>query len=339
MVEKHKSGFTLIELLVVIAIIAVLIALLLPAVQMAREAARRAQCRNNLKQIGLALHNYASTAGVFPAATYVGPTTTARNRSTTWAVSILPYIEADTIYNAINFDHSLLYNVPAGACIASNAWTNTTVSRQLVEAYLCPSDVLPPRLSGTISGAPCSGPVSATVVLNPSSYSMCVGSRHIAYFTGDGMFYTSRDGFTGYLQPRDIVDGTANTFFGGESAGRFSPPLATAFYNWWNLHTYLNLGSNVSFMPGMASTLPRLNAPTTPGDLALALPAFDPTPAQFDTWKEYGQHGFRSRHPGGANFLMADGTVRYVTDSIDPPLYRALSTRDKQESVSSAASN
>src|SRR5262245_11859986 len=142
MKRLHSRGFTLIELLVVIAIIAVLIALLLPAVQMAREAARRAQCRNNLKQIGLAFHNYLGSHQVFPMGSYLGPvSTTELNRATTWALAVLPYMEQNDIYNAINFSHSMFCNRPLWG--EPNHLTNLTVGRLTIESFVCPSDILP----------------------------------------------------------------------------------------------------------------------------------------------------------------------------------------------------
>ena len=129
----HRRGFTLIELLVVIAIIAVLIALLLPAVQAARQAARRIHCTNNLKQLGLAMHNYANTIGTFPigAMGIRGPQqvnnggfypdkTPAANHRRTWAFMILPYLEKGTVFQAINF--SLPFNPPTGEVVSADAY-------------------------------------------------------------------------------------------------------------------------------------------------------------------------------------------------------------------------
>src|SRR5438067_7704658 len=126
--ERRTRGFTLIELLVVIAIMAVLIALLLPAVQAAREAARRIQCTNNLKQLGLALHNYESIAGALPPSVVV-----AKSGSTFWSNGwsihgrVLPFMEQGTAFNSINFSFS--YSIP----------DNTTVSRLSLSSFLCPS--------------------------------------------------------------------------------------------------------------------------------------------------------------------------------------------------------
>lgn len=148
---SKRSGFTLIELLVVIAIIAILIALLLPAVQQAREAARRTQCRNNFKQIGLALHNYHDTHGVLPPALISSgrctdanecPTTRPVLNTTGW-VLLLPYIDQSPLYNQYNFNVSSSMSSPNGRPQAGNVTTSTTnqpVYSQLIAAFNCPSD-------------------------------------------------------------------------------------------------------------------------------------------------------------------------------------------------------
>ncbi len=125
---RRVSGFTLIELLVVIAIIAVLIALLLPAVQQAREAARRSQCRNNMKQIGLAFHNYHDTYNQFPLVSILSATPTGSlGGSNVWSLAILPYLDQTSIYNSYNFDYS--------------AWStqNRPASQGFISGYICPS--------------------------------------------------------------------------------------------------------------------------------------------------------------------------------------------------------
>ena len=144
---RASSGFTLIELLVVIAIIAVLISLLLPAVQAAREAARRIQCTNNLKQIGLALHNYQDINGVFPMTTTAargGPGGVCQNGFYSWHAGILPQMEQQTLANALNFmignadncSSSMVYD----QATISQGHPNATVSQTIIAGFLCPSD-------------------------------------------------------------------------------------------------------------------------------------------------------------------------------------------------------
>ncbi len=336
MVKRGRHGFTLIELLVVIAIIAVLIALLLPAVQMAREAARRTTCRNNLKQIGLAMHNYHATHSRFPFGTYLGPpATNAWNRTIGWTHMVLPYIEQDQIYNSINFDHSIALNVAWGQ---PRAETNRTACLQEIEAFLCPTDILPPRFSVTFGGP------NPVVPIRPISYAACMGSRHQRWLENDGVFHY----FSSY-STNNIVDGTANTMLGGETAQKFK--LNTGWYTWWNFQIWVGIGGGTTFVPTLAHTMPKLNAPMNCPDGGCggaALPAgclpvppcptaADNTQLNFDQHEHLGQLGFRSYHPGGAHFGFMDGTVKFISDNIEIRLYRALSTKGKQETIDNAS--
>jgi prepilin-type N-terminal cleavage/methylation domain-containing protein/prepilin-type processing-associated H-X9-DG protein len=319
--RSRVRAFTLIELLVVIAIIAVLIALLLPAVQMAREAARRSQCRNNLKQIGLAFHNYLSTHQVFPMGSYLGPTSiTELNRATSWTHAILPYMEQGDIFNAINFSHSLFCN-RAGWGMPDHL-TNFTIGRFVIEGFLCPSDIIPSPIGISVTGT-CQTVLSMPV--RPTSYAGSMGTRHPGYLNQDGIVnWFSIHG------PHTIIDGTVNTFLAGETAQK--NVMTPALYTWWNFSGFMNFG-NQTWVATMATTLSRLNAPIDKVD-PTPPPAFDPTPDDYERFKEAGQFGFRSYHSGGGNFLFADGTVKFITDSIDARLYRSLATRAKQEQIS-----
>ena len=187
----RKSGFTLIELLVVIAIIAILIALLLPAVQQAREAARRTECKNKLKQLGLALHNYHDTHGTFPG-NEVGCIirSGSRNCWEGWSglAMILPYIDQAPLYNNANFNTYWLTG------------SNTAVSRTFIPAFICPSD---PNGGGKIDNN--SGPTSYCLSAGPAS-TWHLARRHMV-----GMF--SRESS---VRVRDVKDGTSNTVMASE---------------------------------------------------------------------------------------------------------------------------
>ncbi|MHC5538194.1 DUF1559 family PulG-like putative transporter [Singulisphaera rosea] len=347
-------GFTLIELLVVIAIIAVLIALLLPAVQAAREAARRAQCRNNLKQMGLAIANYESAQGAYPLGAVlnnatdqvancgggVAPDGPGAPRDFTMLALVLPYLEQTNAYYAVNFDlradGTYLQGVNAGAA-------NSTALLTTVTSYLCPSDQVRASKLGP-------GPIA----YSQTSYFPSGGTWNtIAYYAGpecwnqdvgNGAF----DGYTAYSVSA-FVDGTSHTIFAGESSRFKNDP--DWFSNNWSVFGYnmSAIGFATTRPQGLAYEVPRINANMMLGDYPQggmnALPAETRWPDTSDhknwlndpKYKEYGQWGFRSQHPGGAHFLFGDGSVQFLKETIDLATYRALATRDWGEVVSSDA--
>jgi prepilin-type N-terminal cleavage/methylation domain-containing protein/prepilin-type processing-associated H-X9-DG protein len=333
----QKQGFTLIELLVVIAIIAVLIALLLPAVQSAREAARRAQCINNLKQIGLAVHNYESAQGSFPP----GEKGCCWG---TWGVFILPYLEQQALYNAFNSygnnappntnatDFDLRY---AGAC-------NTTVAYSQVKGYMCPSDPSAGvARNGTQTryhnyavnyGNTDQAQTAAYALPLPSNPTLSV--KFIGGpFTDMGSPFIDDPGYaTGFaiLQPAKIatlIDGTSNTLMASELKIA-SPQNANDLrgYTWW--------GPSASFTAIIPpnSTFPDImgnggcaiqNPPCTNG--------FTPSGAQYPVV----YLGARSFHPGGVNATMCDGSVKFVKSTVNILTWMAISTPNGGEVVSS----
>jgi prepilin-type N-terminal cleavage/methylation domain-containing protein/prepilin-type processing-associated H-X9-DG protein len=352
--RSFGRGFTLIELLVVIAIISVLISLLLPAVQMAREAARRSQCANNLKQIALASHNYECATGSFPmgnVATNVvadgfGAACTQYKQYSVFCY-ILPYMEQGAGYNAYNFIW------PSNTWpIYANAAPNATAGTQLIASYICPSDQ--PALPAD--------PSAHYDAFSQGSYGMNRGRiENLAYWWvnnanvptqfistcgyggGDGMFMSES-----VVRVSEVTDGTSNTFLFGEMS-RFpnEPPstwmysnLAGAWYDGaWNT---VGTGGRVT---GGAFVIPALNSPpdTTP-DSAIMNACFNGVNYPPD-WlansqipggpcNKLGQWAFRSFHPGGANFAFADGSVKFVKNSINLVTYRALGTRNLGEVIS-----
>lgn len=360
----RAAGFTLIELLVVIAIIGVLVGLLLPAVQSAREAARRSQCINNLKQIGIALNTYESALGSFPpGAVYYNPTDAGSfcsgihaSREFGALAHVLSQMEQSNVYNAINFDLSsggtsgYWGGIPAGPI-------NQTGLGTRINSYVCPSD------SHTVPDP------SSLVPSSQTSYACSAGTWNIvAYFSGpecwqqdvgNGAF----DDLASY-RAADMTDGLSQTIFVGETARfRRDPDLQ---FNQWSRPGYFQVSlafdpSGMTYRPqGFAFMVPRINAPMMPGDYgggmgpsgASSTPgpnALPPGTAWPDTsdykawelnvpkYKEYGQWGFRSNHPGGANFLFGDGSVRFLKESIDLATYRALGTRGSSDLVSGDA--
>lgn len=349
--KSNRQGFTLIELLVVIAIIAVLISLLLPAVQSAREAARRAQCVNNLKQIGLALANYESSNGSFPTGSLTYPSNANQNGCSGYYSSrlhsafslILPQLEQTAVANAINFQLP-----PATTFLGVNAGSsNSTAFKGVINAYVCPSDS---------PGQPITYASGNTY--SPTSYALNSGTLDIFrywYGCGNGSsIEIPADGAFGKnytYRISDFTDGTSNTFFVGEKSRFINDPETLHFWNRpsWFGSASIN-GNPTTRIQGFATTAPQLNA-------GLLVPEPRATTAGtgwVDAWlynpayRKMGQFGFVSQHPGGGNFVFGDGSVRFIKSTIDMGtsgtttprnhgIYRSLSTRAGGETVSADA--
>ncbi len=305
--RPHARAFTLIELLVVIAIIAVLIALLLPAVQAAREAARRAQCTNNLKQLALACHNYLDANQCLPSGTsYMYPLTCNRwKQGPSFLISLLPYFEASTLANAYN---SSLHPYQAA---------NSTVQGAGLSTLWCPSDGevsqpvvtnMPRNFLGSCSG------VSGTQANSWSFYhTTYAGSAGVipAYPLGpigvDPNYSTTLSQATGVIHfgstttMASITDGTSNTFLIGERNFRLlQPPAAKSVWFFWFSGAYSDT---------MFTTLFPLN----PSRVINGEPQDFDVPGGGNATEE----AAGSNHPGGANFAMCDGGVRFIKDSIN----------------------
>jgi prepilin-type processing-associated H-X9-DG protein len=336
----------LIELLVVMAIIGVLIALLLPAVQQAREGARRAQCTNNLKQLGIALHNYHDTYSMFPPAAQGGLGSVYMNF--TGYSMILPYVEQANVFNTFNF--SMARYSGATAYYGWTAPANTTAYGQVLEVFLCPSNRSRAETPFTQYEA---GAVLWNVQ-NPgvTDYVFSGGASPVVYGPYADRAKRGVIGFDSTTQVRDIVDGTNSTFLMGEAIGgdtnnryyavgygvnrvcapRSAYPTYVAHYD--NL-MYMAYGRRRILSPTEV-TIGGLLGVTVDRTGYFYPPKDCPYESQTDFFAPTATQqlpNFRSVHPGSVNFLMADGAVRGITANIDANVYMGLSTMAGQESI------
>jgi|SRR5579863_948612 len=288
MILRQRRGFTLIELLVVIAVIAVLVALMLPAVQQAREAARRAQCRNNLKQIGVALHNYHSSHNTFPPGYVAGAVYPATSCGWGWCAQLLPHLDQTPLYNSINFQ------LP----IENSA--NVPLLSKTLPGMLCPSDQTD---SGQFAITDSNGGVIIQAAA-ASSYAATVGddSCEADALTGNGVFYRNSR-----TRVSDILDGTSTTVLVGERA--------FAYVN----ATWLGAPNNAIVMAG--SLNPWQSATATSPIFVQAHNNW----INIMTDSDGGLDDFSSLHTGGAQLLFADGSVRFIPSiTSDGPLHKAF---------------
>ncbi len=333
----RRRGFSLIELLVVIAIIAVLIALLLPAVQAAREAARRIHCTNNMKQIGLALHNYESIAGVLPPSLVV-----ARSGTTFWTNGwsvqgrILPFLEQGTVFNAINFAAS--YSAPG----------NTTVSQIVIAGFICPSEVHPEPKETSTEGR--------YGIIN---YNVCMGDWFVWGGVGGA---GNRAGF-GVNRARRLAefsDGLSNTVVASEvkayqavlstcdlarvsEPGSIPGPTAdpdTAAPEYRAGACTLELNAHTEWVDGQALETGFTTA-WTPNKVILGGPTLVDVDLVGRGEKKggptYAAINARSYHPGGVNALFGDGSVHFVKSTISGATWRALGSVQGGEVISADA--
>jgi prepilin-type N-terminal cleavage/methylation domain-containing protein/prepilin-type processing-associated H-X9-DG protein len=318
---RRSRGFTLIELLVVIAIIAILIALLLPAVQQAREAARRTQCKNNLHQIGLALHNYIDVHGIFPMASYwdltpltnpsAGIDPNVVNSQWGWAVMILPYLDQATVFNQLNPGPILFEQ-------AANDPARLRTLQTPLAVYICPSDPesgtnrLRPFLAKSSGGACVGMRLPANTEFAKSNYMGSNGDK-----SSDGIFSSGG----GRVRIRDILDGTSNTFLVGERGSQNGHWAGV----WAGQEALCDEPTNVWIIAGQ--TRYQMNTGADSGDPDPNSPA-PPT--------EQKLIAYSSPHEGGAHFLMCDGSARFISENIqwndkptglDEGTYHSLASR------------
>src|SRR5262245_1313300 len=293
----RRRGFTLIELLVVIAIIAVLIGLLLPAVQKVREAAARSRCQNNLKQIALGCHNYHDTYKRLTP----GVTTSGTYSYWSWMAMILPYVEQDNLYKQAE---------AYAKTVSSNPWSPNPALRVVVPIYTCPSDLRP--LTATDAGG---------LTIAFTSY-MGVSGTSGNGPTADGVLYARSS-----VRLTDIKDGTANTLMVGER-----PPSKDLWYGWWFAGWGYNGTGTGDVVLGSTETGYCSSVWTYAGNTPYRCPTTKIGLQPGSVFDDCDQMHFWSLHAGGANFALADGSVRFVTDSANSVL-PALCTRNGGETA------
>lgn len=322
-VYSRKRGFTLVELLVVIAIIGVLVALLLPAVQAAREAARRSQCTNNLKQIGLGVHNYESSKKELPYNRYSGnygvPETAWGGaqvngpglpcRAWSWLSSILPHIEQGAIY--------------AQGDIPKTPLATSTAISAVIPAFQCPSDELaannPINRANTwyIKGIRTIGMTNYDGVMGAQSNVPIYANPNVdapgndePWFNGNGVMAIFA--WQNPLGFQHVEDGTSRTMMAGEQAFELSRA------NCGDDGKCYGLGYSWAHSVEASAT-----AAIPPNNAVPGRPSLDPTVDQFPYRSQF---GFNSMHPGGISFVFVDGSVHYLSESIELGVYRALAT-------------
>jgi len=348
-VPKKRRGFTLVELLVVIAIIGILVALLLPAIQAAREAARRSSCTNNLKNLGLAVHNHHDSMKHFPVSVgnslddgnFPGDARNDKQTGAGWILNMLPQLEEQPLFDQFRAGGAFEGKFANNGCrlprlnwgLASKK--NNISVPELMQTQLsvlqCPSDGSVKQLSesqqqwigcpvamtsykGVIDDTWMNDTLSLEFHNDDSPYPSGTYDRPILPGGGiardchrdtrcHGIFF--RQSFRRPVKFSHITDGTSKTIMIGEDIGEFNDRHSAAFYS---------NGSSCS-----------CNSP-----LNYALNE-DPEIYSNDFW--FDMQGFRSRHPGGVHFCLADGSVRFVTESVDNVLYRTSCTRDSAETI------
>lgn len=312
----QKRGFTLIELLVVIAIIAILIALLLPAVQQAREAARRSTCKNHLKQLGLALHNYHDTFLRFP----IGEQSPVWRSN--WRAPILPYLDQAPAYNQLNFANGSSSSGfgsagSSGYGYGTGAGSNEILKTLRVPVYNCPSSPHSNAANGTanvlnnndlgqtmdyvgIAGAT-PDPAGQTNVCSPASAGYGLGT-----YCNNGLLAVN-DSF----RMRDITDGTSNTIIVGEQSGQVNNlDSRSNYYGGWSGFTRSEKA------PSIATAVNAWGSGTT--TVMYSPNSFWNTSAGDEAYRTYGANTvLGSYHTGGTHVLLTDGAVRFISDNLD----------------------
>jgi prepilin-type N-terminal cleavage/methylation domain-containing protein/prepilin-type processing-associated H-X9-DG protein len=294
---QRAAGFTLIELMVVIAVIGILAALLIPAVQAAREASRRTQCRNNLHQIGVALQNYHDASRCFPPG-YVSAFDSQGNDTGMgwgWGAILLPYVEQAALDRSANFS------------LPIESAPNAPARESLLNLFVCPSDTITPTWSA-VERDTLGNPLATICQVASANYIGVFGVSEPG-IDGEGLFF--RDS---RIAVRDVTDGTSDTFAVGERSQH------------WCQATWVGAVTGASLYPPPGSpALPQVQ--NSAGMVLGHTSEGPPNSAGLEC------NNFSSRHGDGALFVFIDGHVQYISTYIDRPTFNALATRAGGESV------
>lgn len=309
MPSSRRRGFTLIELLVVIAIIAILIALLLPAVQQAREAARRTQCRNTLKQWGLALHNYHDNFNVLPSGG-MGMANSAATPANNFGlhVRLLPYADQAPLFNQFNMNEHY------------DSATNIALKTQSFPLLFCASARLADQQSASAANRWTPNYYGVAGPRGPKPAPLTGNYAHTGTTTGDfGGF--SQSGLLPIqicLNFRDCTDGLSNTMLMGEISGETANGWSASWRDWTQGANSTPTGGSASYASkNLTFALSRYSG-YTPGNVA----------------RLFNDVRFSSQHVGGSHFVMGDGTVRFISENIDFATYQAAGSRGDAENLS-----
>jgi prepilin-type N-terminal cleavage/methylation domain-containing protein len=319
--RRRRRGFTLIELLVVIAIIAILIALLLPAVQQAREAARRTQCKNNMKQVGLALHNYLSALSTFPPVSVLPAGRTFEPYSA--HVRLLGYLEQTNLANLIDWN------------VSSEFTSNPTAAKTRIAAYMCPTEINDRQR------------VTPTLIHYPLNYAFNEGTWFIfdpvSGGVGDGAFHPNRA-----FKPGDFTDGMSNTMAcsevkafqpnvwdtGNPNTLNVAPPATPAAVAAYASSGTFDSNGHTEWVEGdvhesgyTTTCTPNAQVPYTSGGVTYSIDVTSMRDGESTTVPTYAAVTSRSFHVGIVNVLLMDGSVRSVSDNLDLGVWRATGTR------------
>lgn len=306
--KQKAAGFTLIELLVVIAIIAVLIALLLPAVQQAREAARRSQCKNNLKQYGLAMHNYHDTSGVFP---FAATNDAANAKRHTWIVSIWPYIDQAPMFAQWDFNSNfyqgnnvnlIKVDTPLYKCPSDNGAKMNTGGNRVRGNYVLSWGAFPIPYTGRTDG---------------------IGKALFGFDNGTG----AKGSEARSSRIADVSDGTSNTLMIAENRRAIDSPDVDTRGDIWNDDSIGYAFMTISTPNSTVADNPR-GCPTDPAMMQAMTEAGIPCNAT-GGWVQ----ASRSMHTGGVQVLLCDGSVRFVSENINLATWKSLGTVGSREVI------